>query len=110
MTQSELVERLAAAGAPIVALRMGAAGSLVYAAATGTLHHIPAVPVTVVDQVGAGNAYCGGFLVGWLETGDLRLAGKYASVAASFLVEQFGLPEPRPDLQAEAAARLAALL
>ena len=105
----ELVARLAAAGAPLVALRMGAEGSLVYAAAQGTIQHIPAVAVTVVDQVGAGNAYCGGFLVGWLETGDLRLAGQYASVAASFLVEQYGLPRPRPGLQAEAAARLAAI-
>ncbi len=106
----QLVARLAAAGAPVVALRMGAEGSVVYAAATGTMHHIPAVPAAVVDQVGAGNAYCGGFLVGWLETGDLRLAGQYGSVAASFLVEQYGLPKPRPGLQAEAAARLAALL
>jgi sugar/nucleoside kinase (ribokinase family) len=106
----QLVARLAAAGAPLVALRMGAEGSLVYAAATGTMQHIPAVPVTVVDQVGAGNAYCGGFLVGWLETGDLRLAGQYASVAASFLLEQHGLPSPRPGIQAEAAERLAALM
>ena len=109
-TREKLIARLAAAGAPIVALRMGGDGSLVYAAATGTLQHIPAVPAAVVDQVGAGNAYCGGFLVGWLETGDLRLAGKYASVAASFLVEQFGLPRLRPNLQAEAAERLASLL
>ena len=106
-TPEQLIERLVAAGTPLVTLRMGAAGSLVYAA--GTLQHIPAVPVTVVDQVGAGNAYCGGFLVGWLETGDLRLAGRYASVAASFLVEQFGLPKPRPGIRSEAAERLAAL-
>jgi sugar/nucleoside kinase (ribokinase family) len=74
------------------------------------LHHIAAVPVPVVDPVGAGNAYCGGFLVGWLETGNLRLAGRYASVAASFLVEQYGLPRPRPDIRAEAAERLATLM
>lgn len=106
----ELVARLAAAGAPIVALRMGAEGSLVHAAGTDTMHYIPPVPVTAVDPVGAGNAYCGGFLAGWLETGDLRLAGRYASVAASFLVEQYGLPKPRPHLHTEAAARLAALM
>jgi cytidine kinase len=104
-----LIERLAEAGAPIITLRMGAAGSLVYRAATRELHHIPAVPVTVVDPVGAGNAYCGAFLVGWLETGDLRRAGQYASVAASFLVEQYGLPPPRAGLRQEAQRRLAAL-
>ena len=105
-----LIERLAEAGAPIITLRMGSAGSLVYRAATRELHHIPAIPVAVVDPVGAGNAYCGGFLVGWLETGDLRRAGQYASVAASFLVEQYGLPNPRPSMRTEAVDRLASLM
>lgn len=105
----ELVRRLTDAGAAIVALRMGAEGSLVHQAAAGASWHIPAVATQVVDPVGAGNAYCGALLVGWLETGDLRLAGMYASVAASFLVEQYGLPAPRPDLRAEAARRLASL-
>lgn len=104
-----LVERLAAAGAGIVALRMGDEGSLVYRTATGELHHIPGVPVTVADPVGAGNAYCGGFLVGWLETGDLRRAGAYGSVAGSFLVEQVGLPPVRASLRQEARERLARL-
>eukprot|EP00897_Mesotaenium_endlicherianum_P006241 jgi/Mesen1/5645/ME000286S04855 len=38
----------------------------------------------VVDPTGCGNAFCGGFLVGWLETDDLLTAGLYGSVAASF--------------------------
>jgi sugar/nucleoside kinase (ribokinase family) len=104
-----LVERLAAAGAPIVTLRMGEGGSLVLHAAVGKLHHVPSLPVTVVDPVGAGNAYCGGFLVGWLETGDLRRAGEYGTVAGSFLVEQYGLPAVRTSLHDEAKARLARL-
>lgn len=104
-----LLRRLTDAGAAIVALRMGADGSLVHWARTGAIHYIPAVQTTVVDPVGAGNAYCGAFLVGWLETGDLHRAGLYASVAASFLVEQHGLPAPRTSLLAEAKARLADL-
>jgi sugar/nucleoside kinase (ribokinase family) len=100
-----LVQRLGAAGAGIVALRLGAAGSLIHRAATGELIHVPAVPVTIVDPVGAGNAYCGAFLVGWLETGDLRRAGQYAAVAASFMMEQYGLPPTSPTLPAEARAR-----
>lgn len=102
-----LIRRLADAGAAIVALRMGAEGSLLHHVATGATHHIPAVQATVIDPVGAGNAYCGALLVGWLETGDLRRAGLYAAVAASFLVEQYGLPAPRSDLRTEAARRLA---
>jgi len=104
-----LIRRLTDAGAAIVALRMGAEGSFVHRAATGETWYIPPVRTQVVDPVGAGNAYCGALLVGWLETGDLRLAGMYAAVAASFLVEQYGLPAPRPDLRREAARRLADL-
>ncbi|MBK8047106.1 MAG: hypothetical protein IPK16_08280 [Anaerolineales bacterium] len=36
---------------------------------------IPAVQVNVVDPVGAGNAYCGALLVGWLETQSLLSRG-----------------------------------
>ncbi|MCL4830522.1 MAG: hypothetical protein KJZ95_24410 [Caldilinea sp.] len=104
-----LLRRLTDAGASIVALRMGAEGSLVHRAATDETHHIPAVKTTVVDPVGAGNAYCGALLVGWLETGDLRRAGMYASVAASFLVEQHGLPTPHPQMRERAMQRLAEL-
>ena len=105
----DLARRLGAAGAPVVALRMGAEGSLVYEAATGAALHIPAVPVAVVQLVGAGNAYCGGFLTGWVETGDLREAGLRGAVSASFVLEQVGLPLPSPELRAAAQARYAAL-
>jgi sugar/nucleoside kinase (ribokinase family) len=101
-----LIQRLTGAGASIVALRMAAEGSLVHRAATSETWFIPPVPTTVVDPVGAGNAYCGALLVGWMESGDLRRAGMVAAVAASFLVEQVGLPALRPGLRAEAAARL----
>lgn len=103
------LHRLVDAGAQIVALRMGAEGSLVHRADTQETWHIPAPVTTVVDACGAGNAYCGGFIVGWAQTNDLRLAGLYGAVAASFLVEQVGLPPVRPDYRAEAQRRLATL-
>ena len=65
-----LIRRLTDAGAAIVALRMGAEGSFVHRAVTGETWYIPPVRTQVVDPVGAGNAYCGALLVGWLETGD----------------------------------------
>jgi sugar/nucleoside kinase (ribokinase family) len=104
------VHRLAAAGAEVIGLRMGEAGSLVHRADTGETWQIPACPVTVVDACGAGNAYCGGFLVGWVQTGDLRLAGLYGAVSASFLVEQVGLPVPDLLYQRKEAQRRLALL
>jgi sugar/nucleoside kinase (ribokinase family) len=85
-------------GAPVVALRLGAAGSLVGERKSGAVIAIPPVPVSrIVDQTGAGNTYCGGFLVGWLATGDLRKAGCYGAVSASFALEVTGVADPPPD-------------
>ncbi len=105
----ELAERLGAVGAQVVALRLGAEGSLAYHTATGQALHIPAVPVKVVQPVGAGNAYCGGFLTGWVETHDLSEAGRRGAVAASFMLEQIGPPALTPRLQHLAQERLFAL-
>lgn len=105
----EQARRLNDAGAAVVALRMGAEGTLLRRADSGETVHIPPYPATVVDPTGAGNAFGGGLLVGWVETGDLRTAGLYGAVAAGFLVEQVGLPPLGPDYRAEARRRLAAL-
>ncbi len=85
-----IVARFLEMGVPVVALRMGAAGSLV--ATRWKRWRIPVLPVPVVDVTGAGNSYCGGFLVGYAQTGDPRSAGLYGAVSASFTIEQFGLP------------------
>lgn len=104
----ELVRRLAEAGAEVVTLRQGERGATVHRADTGETWHIPAFATPVIDPTGAGNAFCGAFLVGWVQTGDLLLAGLYGAVAASFLVEQVGLPvETRRG--EEARRRLAVL-
>ncbi|MDX9864876.1 MAG: carbohydrate kinase family protein [Anaerolineaceae bacterium] len=87
-----LAGRLVAGGAKILCLRLGENGSLVVDAKNGNAFQVPAVPVSVVDTVGAGNAYCGGFLAGWVETRDLKMAGLYGAAASSFLLEQVGLP------------------
>jgi len=87
-------------GARIAALRMGEEGSLVGKQGCDEVLALPAVPVPqVVDHTGAGNAYCGGFVVGWVETGDLRTAACYAGVSASFTVEVIGVPEMPPNLE-----------
>ncbi|OQE12185.1 hypothetical protein PENVUL_c001G01995 [Penicillium vulpinum] len=52
----------------------------------------------VVDPTGAGNAFLGGYSVGHLQTGgDIIQAACYGSVAASFAVEQVGMPEKRNE-------------
>ncbi|MBN1563043.1 MAG: hypothetical protein JXA10_04345 [Anaerolineae bacterium] len=93
-------------GAQIVALRMGEAGSLVGLRGDDTLLSLPAVGVPeIVDQTGAGNTYCGAFLVGWLATGDVLQAAIYGGVAASFALETLGVADPPPNLPEMRAER-----
>jgi ribokinase len=105
-TTHGMVETLLSWGVPTVALRMGARGSLV-ASAGGEVYAVPAVPTNVVDTTGAGDAYCGGFLVA-LGTGvDVVEAGAWAAVSASFAIEQFGVPMFDEQTGIEAERRLA---
>jgi len=99
------VETLLGWGVQIVALRMGARGSLV-ATAAGEIHMVPAVPTTVVDTTGAGDAYCGGFLVALGNGVDAAEAGARAAVSASFAIEQFGVPIFDEQTRVEAQRRL----
>jgi cytidine kinase len=103
----KLLQQGTPGGARVIVLRMGALGSLVARQNTRKAAFIPAAPVRVVDPVGAGNAYCGGFLVGWAQTGDEVEAGLMGAASASFLVEQVGCP-PRLDaaVRAEACRRM----
>jgi len=96
-------------GAQVVALRMGELGSLVAQQGMSEFLHIPAVPVPkVVDVTGAGNAFCGGFLVGWQRTHDLRMASFYGAVSSSFAIETVGVLDATiPNFAETRAARLA---
>ena len=50
----------------------------------------------VVDPTGAGNAFLGGYSIGYLQTqGNIIQAAYYGSVAASFAIEQVGMPNKR---------------
>lgn len=99
-------QRFLEIGVKVFVLRMGAKGSRIFSSNNLQGIHIPAVPVEVVDPVGAGNAYCGGFLAGWFETHDLYTAGVYGSVASSFLVERFGVPVVNDEVRHLAWSRL----
>lgn len=103
---ADIAADLLADGAGCVVLRMGARGSLV-ASQAGAYHWIPACAVKkIVDVTGAGNAYCGGFLVGLQESGDYLQAGLYGAVSASFALEQFGALYPIEAVRWEAQRRL----
>lgn len=88
-----LLNTIMTAGAKIALLRMGAKGSLAAVQGDPNALYLPAVPVDVVNPIGAGNAFCGGFLVGYSGGNDLGTSAAMAAVSASFMVEQTGLPD-----------------
>jgi sugar/nucleoside kinase (ribokinase family) len=89
-------------GAGCVVLKLGAQGQYVYEPASGRKWHVPAYPVRVVDVTGAGDAYCGAFLVGLGQTGDPLEAALRGCVTASLVIEGpgalYALDQPRPIL------------
>ena len=105
--ERELMRRMLADGAGVAALRMGEDGSLVARAGDRQAWRIPAVAVPeLVDQTGAGNTWCGAFLVGYCESGDLVEAGCYGAAAASFALEHVGCARIPDDLPARWSLRL----
>ena len=57
-------------------------------------------PVPVVDVTGGGNAFCGGFLAGWLlRPGDAEHAARCAAASAAHALGQFGPANPLDHAQ-----------
>lgn len=92
-------------GPQVVVIKMGADGSLVYDRPHDRLTHVPVYPADVRDPTGAGDAYCGGFLAGYLLTGDPVMAAQYGTVSASYVVEAIGALATKQPTLAEAQAR-----
>jgi sugar/nucleoside kinase (ribokinase family) len=86
----QAAEAFGALGTKCVVLKLGARGQFVYDAQTRRRWHVPAYPSRVVDVTGAGDAYCGGFLVGLTATGDPLEAALLGCVSASLVVEGTG--------------------
>jgi sugar/nucleoside kinase (ribokinase family)/fructoselysine-6-P-deglycase FrlB-like protein len=75
---------------PIIVIKMGAEGVLVWDKVKGSLHAVGVVPGPIVDVTGAGDAFCGGFAAGLsLGYGPLEAAQR-GTISASFAVSGFG--------------------
>jgi sugar/nucleoside kinase (ribokinase family) len=86
----DIVEKLAR-NFPTVVLTMGAAGVVI--SHDGTTLLVPAMSTPVVDTTGAGDAFCAGFLNGWVRSGDLaRSASAGAKLAARAMAVIGGRP------------------
>lgn len=76
------------AGVSVVVVKLGGSGSIVYH--DGRAWRIPVERVPAIDTTGAGDAYAGGFLFGWLNGWGAERSGKLASAVAAATVSQMG--------------------
>jgi sugar/nucleoside kinase (ribokinase family) len=97
---------LAEWGAGVTCIKLGSDGAVMCRAGRGDVLRIPSVSQAVVDSTGCGDAFCGGFLVGWNEREDLLEAGLCGAVSASFVACGFGAQHAMHPDRAVAAQRL----
>lgn len=79
-----MAESLAALGPSQVVLKLGAEGAL--ALHRGRQIRQPVIPVTMVDPVGAGDAFVAGYLAGVLDGGPVRHSLRLAATCGAFAV------------------------
>lgn len=91
---SDPLPRIAALGPTQVLLKQGERGAV--ALIDGERLHQPAVPVSVVDPVGAGDAFVAGYLAGLLEGRPPRLRLEVAAIAGAYAVSGSGDWESLP--------------
>lgn len=99
LTQPQAIaDHYLTAGAKIVALTLGADGTLVATSERNEL--IPAFRVQAVDATAAGDTFDGAFLAEWLRHGDPFAAAHYANAAAALSTLGYGAVAPIPRREA----------
>ncbi len=91
---------------PIIVIKMGAQGVLVWDKAQETMHEVGIAPGPVVDVTGAGDAFCGGFAAGLSLGYEPARAAQCGTISASYAVAGFGSPYLTRIEPATAQARL----
>jgi sugar/nucleoside kinase (ribokinase family) len=93
----DLIELALKAGVKLIALRLGAEGSIL--ATKEMTVRLPVEPLSsALDFTGAGNAYCGALAAAIQQVGspkknqDLEKIGAFATVASSVTIESIGTP------------------
>ena len=89
---AESLRSLAGDRLRLLFLKRAARGGLLADLQAGEPLSWPARAETVVDVTGAGDAFAGGFLAGWLTHGDTSLSIAQAVVSASLRPRRLGLP------------------
>ncbi len=105
----EMAQTVCNFGCEIVVIKRGGQGQYIYDKASKRKWELPAYPSRVADPTGAGDAFCGGYLAGFLKTNDPLQAAFYGSVSASLKIEGSGPFYSSDVLPGLAQARLYAL-
>ena len=93
-----MCDQILASGVQAAVLRMGGEGALV--ATSDHRFRVTPPPSPVVDVTGGGNAFCGGFLAGWLlHPGNAVFAARCAAASAAHALGQFGPANPLDQAQ-----------
>jgi ribokinase len=77
-------------GAAVTCIKLGPEGAMMCRAGETQCIWVPSASQVVVDSTGCGDAFCGGFLVGWSESKDLLVSGRRGAVSASVVARGFG--------------------
>ena len=103
---SAAARRIVALGPSVVVITSGKEGAIV--AMDDEITRIPAVPVDVVFDIGAGDSFHAGFLAAWHAGGDPLAAARFGAHAAALKIAREPLPELLPTRDEVMAAMEAA--
>jgi sugar/nucleoside kinase (ribokinase family) len=88
--QAQDAARAICDGRRVVVARLGADGALAAGPPSGEICHAPAFPTSVVDTLGAGDAFDAGFIAARLASCDVGEALRWGNAAAAFKIGRPG--------------------
>lgn len=96
-TDERAIDRLHAAGSPVVVLKRGAEGAVVWQQGERPIAAAP-YPVEVVNVLGAGDAFASGFIYGHLNGWGLERAARMGNATGAIIVTRHGCANFMPTL------------
>ena len=94
----DVAKTLRQMGPKIVVIKMGRDGC--YLSFEDKEQHIPALPVeNVINNLGAGDAFCGGFIAAYMNGMKLEDAAKVGNAAASITIQGYGRHDSVPSYE-----------
>jgi len=73
-------------GVKVIGVKRGSDGVIVHAAGDAAIINVPSASFGTVDITGAGDAFCGGFLVGYAQEGDALEGALRGSISAAYAI------------------------